>query len=148
MGPGILWFTFFLAYAVFATARPLYWGPQLFQQSATPHSLLFSLSMWNELCNQLFHLLIFSTCGLIFIVCCSLCAVTYQKEKKERCFFNVKKQDAVFLMCKSKVECLNREKIYFLPCQSYMQIFLLKKIFTACVMATISMFLCFLQENL
>lgn len=81
---------------------------------------------------------------------CLLLFLCSDISKKERCFFSVKEEDAVFLMCKSKVECLNirKEKLYFLPCQSDMQIFLFKKIFTACVMARISMFLCFLQENL
>lgn len=54
-------------------------------------------------------------------------------------------------MCKFKGRMFKykkREKIYFLPCQSDMQLFLFKKIFTACVMARLSMFLCFLQENL
>lgn len=60
--------------------------PQFFQQSTTLHSLLFYVSMWNELCNFFFsHLLIFLTCG--FILLSVALFVQWHIKKKENMFF-------------------------------------------------------------
>lgn len=60
--------------------------PQFFQQSTTLHSLLFYLSMWNELCN--FFCFIFFICFSFWLVgsfCCLLlflCSDISKKKKK------------------------------------------------------------------
>lgn len=131
MCPGFLWFTFIRhslvthdsrshtvsGYTIFQSKS----RPQFFQQSATLHSLhslRLYLSMWNELCNFFF----FSFAYLFdlwihFVVCCSFCAVTYQKRKM---FFLCKgTKKLFFFQCvKSRVECWNirlAEKNIFPP---------------------------------
>lgn len=64
-----------------------------------------------------------------FVVCCSFCAVTYQKKKM---FFLCKETRCSFSpMCKPRVERLNirKKKIYFLPCQRWYANFSFKKFF-------------------
>lgn len=104
----------YLAYTALATARLLTRAPSSSSSPLLP-TVCFSLCQCEMNYATIFFFFSFAylfNVWVYFIVCCSFCAVTYQK--KERCFFNVKKQDAVFLMCKSKVECLNirKEKIF------------------------------------
>lgn len=112
-------------------------GPSSSNSPLLSTSLLFYLSMWNELCNFFFsHLLMFLTCGFILLSVALFCAVTYQK-KKERCFFYVKEQKD-FLMCKIKGRVLkykiSRKKMfYLLPCQSDMQHFINLQRFFNCM---------------
>lgn len=59
--------------------------PQFFQQSTTLHSLLFYLSMWNELCNFFFFLICLSF-WLVDSFCCLLLFLCSDISKKNDVF--------------------------------------------------------------
>lgn len=86
-----------------------------------------------------------------FVVCCSFCAVTYQK--KERFFFLCKGTKS-FSMCKTKGRMLKYKtsrKICYISSLAKVICkisFIFKDFLSACVTARLSMFLCFLQQNL
>lgn len=120
----------------------------------------FSLSMWNELCNFVFFF-VFSVRLLIFFLACEFIllsvalSVQWHIRKDEICsFFYIKKRNVFFNVCKSRVECwksiyMTRWKDIFPPLPKWYAKSPFFSIFwNACLMARVSMFLCFPQQNL
>lgn len=154
MCPGFLWFTFTRwlvthncwnytasGYNTFQSKS----RSQFFQQSTTLHCLLFYLSMWNELCN--FFFLICLSFWLVDLFCCLLLFLCSDISKKKDVFLCKGTKNVFFQCVKSRVECWNvrltEKKISSLAKVICKISLIFKDFLTACVMARISMLLCF-----